>query len=132
MTAYAAAHGLDFVPFAEKPIHPGIPFSYGKQLGITNVMRSVSDRPMEFGNFSYAWPLTGEQPLAQAWDFAYMAIKLDRTLPHISLQAKGSPVLWDVSGGIPVGPSLDQLYELEGDFNTVSYTHLTLPTILLV
>jgi hypothetical protein len=119
--AYATSHHFEFVPFADKPIYAGTPFGYGKPLGVTNVMRSKSGRPMEFGNFSYAFPLAGENALANAWDFAYLALKLDRNLPQISLQAKGSPVLWDISGQFPVGPDLLQRLTLEGDFNKYFY-----------
>jgi hypothetical protein len=115
--AYAAAHQLEFVPFADHPIYPGTPFGFGKPLGISNLFRSTTGRPFEFGNFSYATPLYGDHPLSSAWDFAYLAIKLDRRLPQISLQSKGSPVLWNLSVGPPVGPSLSQLFKLEGDFH---------------
>ena len=118
--SYATAHSLEFVPFAEKPIYQGTPFHYGKPLGVSNVFRATSGRPMEFGNFSYSWPLQGDDALKYVWDFAYLAIKLDRRLPQISLQSKGSPVLWDISGS-PVGPDLSQLLTLEGDFNRYFY-----------
>ncbi len=118
--SYASTHSLEYVPFAEKPIYPGTPFRYGHPLGVSTVFRSTSGRPIEFGNFSYTFPLQGEDALKYAWDFAYLAIKLDRKLPQISLQSKGSPVLWDISG-IPVGPDLTQLLKLEGDFNRYFY-----------
>lgn len=121
MAAYADAHGLSFSLVKAAPLHAGTPLSYGKQLGVFNVMGSTSGRPMEFGNFSYAWPLYGEDALCRSWDFAYLAIKLDRSLPHVSLQAKQSVVLWDLSAGIPVGPSQDQRLELEGDFRKYFY-----------
>lgn len=109
------------MPHAAAPVHAGTPFGYGRQLGVFNLMRSTTGRAIEFGNFSYAFPLRGEDPLSQSWDFAYLAVKLDRQLPRISLQAKGSPVLWDMSGTIPVGPSLLQRHRLEGDFNKYFY-----------
>jgi hypothetical protein len=115
--AYAAAHGLEFVPFAPKPIYRGTPLGFGQQLGVSNVLRASSGRPMEFGNFSYAWPLVGENALAWAWDYGYLALKLDRKLPQILLQSKWSPILWDHSQGYTVGPEIEQRLLLEGNFN---------------
>jgi hypothetical protein len=121
MDAYASLHGLDYAPYADEPIFKGSPFYYGKLLGVGNVFRGRTGRQMEFGNFTYAWPLQGDNALIYSWDFAYLAIKLDRKLPQISLQAKGSPVLWDTTQGLPIGPSLTQLFKLEGDFNKYFY-----------
>lgn len=118
---FARVTGLAYRASMPDPIHRGTPLTYGRQLPVRTVFRTLSGRATEFGNFSYAWPVAGDHALAYRNDYAYLAIQLDRALPHISLQAKGSPVLWDTTAGFPVGPDLTQRFELEGDFRKHFY-----------
>ena len=110
--AFAAANGLLYSRRDKDPNYPGTLFAVGSNRRVTDHLRSTSGRFFDLGSYHFETP-AGRTDLKQR--FGFIAIQLDRRLPHMLLEAKGHERWAD--GGVPIAIDRDQVLSLEGDFD---------------
>lgn len=111
ITRFAAANGLDYAVKTPRPNFPGAIFALGSSRQAPERLYRGGDRPLDLGNYQYT---TGSGKSRRTHNWGYLAIKLDRMLPHMILDAKANNFL---GTNLPVSFSRDQVLSLEGDFD---------------
>jgi len=119
---FAAANGLQYDPVAGHPPLGGALFEFLSATTVTDRFRSTSGRELEIGSIrgtvgggqkrqEGAWTVTTSYSTTTVRSYGYMAMQLDRALPHIVLDARsnGSSIPMPIGGG--------QKLSLEGDFD---------------
>jgi hypothetical protein len=108
---FAKANGLIFSPVDPNPNYPGAIFGAGHSRSAYEHFRSASDRYLDFGNYRYTTG-SGKNRTTHTWGF--MALQLDRALPHMVLDSQANNFL---GSNLPASFSKDQVLSLEGDFD---------------
>jgi hypothetical protein len=109
---FAKANGLIFSPADANPQYPGAIFGLGRARSAYEHFRSASDRFLDFGNYRYTTG-SGKNSTTHTWGF--MAMQLDRALPHMVLDSKANNGLF--GSNLPAAFTKDQVLSLEGDFD---------------
>ena len=117
LDAFARANGMIFSPRDANPAYPGAIFGVGGSRTAAEHLRSATDRFLDYGNYQFTTS-NGKNTTTHTWGF--LALQLDRTLPHMMLDATGNNTMF----GMGLGGAFDrsQVLQLEGDFNS----HFTL------
>ncbi|EAR25161.1 hypothetical protein A20C1_01196 [marine actinobacterium PHSC20C1] len=118
MNKFAEDNGLTFTPLDTRINYPGLIFDEGGTRSIRNRFRSSEGRTLDYGNYRY---VTGSGKNRQTHNWGFMALELDRALPHMVLDARSNNKLFGVSN-LPQSFAKNQVLKLEGDFNA----HFTL------
>ncbi|WP_219948819.1 hypothetical protein [Salinibacterium sp. M195] len=118
MSRFAEANNLSFAPLETKISYPGLIFGEGGARAIRNRFQSASGRGLDYGNYEYT---TGSGKNRRTHNWGYLALQLDRALPHMVLDARANNQLFGISN-LPLTFSKNQVLKLEGDFNS----HFTL------
>lgn len=118
MDKFAGDNELVFSPLDRTASYPGLIFSQGGSRAIHNRFRSASGRTLDYGNYRYT---TGSGKNRQTHNWGFMALELDRALPHMVLDAAANNQLFGVTN-LPQAFAKNQVLRLEGDFNS----HFTL------
>lgn len=111
LTRFATANSLGYAANAAGPGYPGSIFALGRAQQVPEHLYRGGDRPLDLGNYRYT---TGSGKNRKTHDWGYVAIKLDRMLPQMILDAKANNFL---GTNLPVSFSRDQVLSLEGDFD---------------
>ncbi|MGV8850952.1 MAG: hypothetical protein ACOH1M_00110 [Rhodoglobus sp.] len=118
MNKFAEDNALTFAPLDTTISYPGLIFEHGGSRSIRNRFRSTDGRSLDYGNYRY---VTGSGKNRRTHNWGYLALELDRALPHMVLDARSNNQLFGVSN-LPQSFAKNQVLKLEGDFNT----HFTL------
>ena len=110
--AFARANGMIFSPKDPNPAYPGAIFGMGSSRTAAEHLRSATDRFLDYGNYQFTTS-DGKNQTTHNWGF--LALQLDRTLPHMLLDATGNNGLFGT--GLGSGFDRSQVLRLEGDFN---------------
>lgn len=113
LDAFARANGMVFSPRDASPAYPGAIFGVGGGRTTTEHFRSADDRFLDYGNYQFVTS-NGKSSTTHTWGF--LALHLDRTLPHMVLDASGNNGLFGTST-LPATFDKSQVLSLEGDFN---------------
>ncbi len=112
LVGFAEANGFAFSPRDPEPSYPGMIFRIGRQRqAIDHIVRAVP-RFLDIGNFRYT---TGSGKSQQIHVWGFMALRLDRHVPHMLLDARANDVLG--MSNLPAAFARDQVLSLEGDFD---------------
>ena len=113
MHRFAQANGLLYEPKSAAPTYPGLIFGVGDSRAVTDHFRTTESRYLDFGNLTYSTG-SGRSRTTHRWGF--MALHLDRALPHMVLDSRRNN---GMLGGtnLPSLFSRDQTLSLEGDFD---------------
>src|SRR5690554_5688615 len=104
---FAAANGFVFSPHDADPEYPVSVFEGGTSSALVDHLRSRHDDGLDYGT---ARRLTKSGDRTSSEEFAYIALRLDRALPHVMLDAtanRGRTAILD----------RQQKLSLEGDFD---------------
>lgn len=112
MDRFARANGFSFSPADPDPGYPGAIFQVGDSRQATEHFRTVEGRFLDFGNYQYTTG-SGKNRTTRIWGF--LAIELDRKLPHMVLDSKANNGLFGGTN-LPATFDKDQILSLEGDF----------------
>jgi hypothetical protein len=104
---FAAANGLTFSTRDDNPTYPGSVFEGGTSSALVDHLRSRADDGLDYGT---AWRITKAGNRTSSEEFAYIALRLDRVLPHIMLDAKRNRSRTAIL-------RKEQVLSLEGDFD---------------
>lgn len=110
---FAAANGLIFSPSDANPQYPGAIFGQGRSRVATDHLRSAADRFLDYGNYRY---VTGSGKSQTTHHWSFLALQLDRSLPHMVLDSKANNGLFGGTN-LPTVFRKDQVLSLEGDFD---------------
>ena len=113
LTRFAAANGFAFTPQVANPELAGAIFSQGHAREAINRLTASTGRHLEIGNYRYK---TGSGKEERTHDWGYLALHLDRTLPHMVLDSRANNGLFGGSN-LPAAFSKNQVLSLEGDFD---------------
>ncbi len=113
MSRFAAANGLRFEPVSDAPSYPGAIFGVGTSRQVTDHFRTTDDRYLDFGNYRY---VTGSGKNRSTHHWGFLALHLDRALPHMLLDSRANNGLLG-STNLPAVFSREQVLSLEGDFD---------------
>ena len=113
MDRFARANGLVFSPSDPNPSYPGAIFSIGDSRKTIEHFRTSEGRFLDFGNYQYTTG-SGKNRSTRTWGF--LALELDRKLPHMVLDTKANNGLFGGTN-LPATFSKDQVLSLEGNFN---------------
>jgi hypothetical protein len=125
LTAFADSNGLRYEPTAAAPPHGGALFEYLQQASVSDRFTS-SDGRIEVGNIEGT--VGGSQSrtdgnvtttvsygTSSRRSYGYLAVRLDRALPHLVLDATRNDRTFGSS--IPMPIASGQTLSLEGDFD---------------
>lgn len=118
MNKFADDNDLTFAPLDTTIDYPGLIFGQGGAKKIRNRFQGADGRRLDYGNYEYT---TGSGKNRQTHNWGFLAIELDRALPHMVLDAKANNQLFGISN-LPQAFAKSQVVKLEGDFNS----HFTL------
>ena len=104
------------------PDYPGAIFGVGDSRAVWEHLYRADGRYLDLGNYQYT---TGSGRERQVHRWGYIAIKLDRAVPHMVLDAKSNNSLFGFSN-LPTAFNRKQVLALEGDFDR--YFTLYCPT----
>lgn len=111
LSRFAKANGLVFAANPPVPAYPGAIFGIGSARAVPEQLYRQDGRYVDIGNLRYT---TGSGKNRTTHNWGYVAIKLDRMLPHMILDAKANNFL---GTNLPVSFSRGQVLSLEGDFD---------------
>lgn len=114
---FARENGLRFQASDTATPSAGSIFQVGDARVVSNRISS-SDASLDIGNYSYS---VGAGKSRQFYDWGYLAIRLERVLPHFVLDSTSNNGRFG-SGRLPASFDKRQVLPLEGDFNA----HFTL------
>ena len=117
LTHFAAANQLTY-GHDDTVAHPGVIFGTGTERTVERRLTTTAGRRVEIGNYRYTVP--GEdQKSGTVHGWGYVAITLDRRLPHLLLDAKGNDgsVFGLRRSNLPVDLAPDQKLSLGGEFD---------------
>ena len=112
LNGFAVANGFVFSPSDASPNYPGSIFGLGHTRVASDHLRTSTGRFLDYGNYTYA---TGSGKSRAEHKWGYLAFNLDRSLPHMVLDAKSNNSLF--GSNLPNAFSADQVLSLEGDFD---------------
>lgn len=113
LDSFATANGFVFSPRDVAPSYPGAIFNQGHSREALNHIRSSDGRFIDIGNYKY---VTGSGKNSTTHDWGFMAFRLDRSLPHIVLDARANNGLFGGTN-LPAFFAKEQKLSLEGNFN---------------
>lgn len=113
LRAFAEANNLSYLTDQRYDGRPGVIFNEGDDRRFSELLVTMDERPIEFGNYQYE---TGSGKNRQTHVVGFVHVKLPRRLPNMVLDAKSNNFFGKFSN-LPVGFSRDQVLQLEGDFN---------------
>lgn len=111
LVRFAHANGFTFSARDSSPAYPGIIFRIGRERKALDHIARFSPRFLDIGNFQYTTG-SGKNKKTRVWGF--MALRLDRRVPHMLLDAKANNLL---GSNLPAQFSKSQVLSLEGDFD---------------
>ena len=114
---FARENGMRFRASDSTIPTAGSIFHLGDGQTVSNRL-TADDGSLDIGNYSYG---VGTGKGRQLYDWGYLAIRLERTLPHLVLDSTSNNGRFG-SGRLPATFHSSQVLSLEGDFNT----HFTL------
>lgn len=91
LSRFASANGLEFSATGLAPSYPGMIFNVGSARRVPERITRPSDPFFDFGNLTYT---TGSGKNKKVHNWSYVALKLDRMLPQIVLDAKSNHFLF--------------------------------------
>jgi len=111
LEGFARSNKLKFSPLDADPQYPGAIFSSGGSRAAYDHLRAEEGRFVDYGNYRYVTS-NGKSSTTHTWGF--LALHLDRSLPHIVLDSLANNGIF--------GSSLstydkNQVLSLEGDFD---------------
>jgi hypothetical protein len=112
LSRFAEANGLVYSPGDPSPGYAGSIFGLGGSRQVSDHMRSASGRFIDYGNYHY---MTSNGKNQQRHDWGFLAMRLDRPLPHMVLDAKANDGIF--ASSLPATFSRNQRLSLEGDFD---------------
>lgn len=113
LDAFATANGMTYSPRSGAPAYPGAIFGIGSSRTAHDQLTATTPRFIDMGRYTYT---TGSGKNRSTHDWGYLAMRLDRALPHMVLDSKKNNGLFGAST-LPVSFDRDQVLSLEGDFN---------------
>lgn len=113
LATFAAANDLLYYPSAEGPGYAGAIFGHGSGRRIKDHFYRAEGRVLDYGNYEYS---TGSGKSRRTHQWWFLALRLDRRLPHMVLDSRANNLLFG-STNLPVAFSKDQALSLEGDFD---------------
>jgi hypothetical protein len=117
LTRFAAANHLRY-GHDDTVAYPGVIFDTGTDRTAERRLTTTAGRRVEIGNYRYT--ITGEnRDDARVYGWGYVAITLDRRLPHLLLDAKANDrsVFGIKTSNLPVDLVKDQRLSLGGEFD---------------
>ena len=117
ITRFAAANNLRY-GHDEAVSYPGVIFGTGIDRTAERRLTTTAGRRVEIGNYRYT--ITAEnRENSQVYGWGYVAISLDRRLPHLLLDAKANDnsVFGIKTSNLPVDLARDQRLSLGGEFD---------------
>ena len=117
ITRFAAANDLRY-GHDEVVSYPGIIFGTGIERTAERRLTTTAGRRLEIGNYRYTIPAENREN-SQVYGWGYVAITLDRRLPHLLLDAKANDrsVFGIKTSNLPVDLARDQRLSLGGEFD---------------
>ena len=117
ITRFAAANDLRY-GHDEVVSYPGVIFGTGIERTAERRLTTTAGRRVEIGNYRYTMPSENREN-ARVYGWGYVAITLDRRLPHLLLDAKAndSSVFGIKTSNLPVDLVRDQRLSLGGEFD---------------
>ncbi|NQX26771.1 hypothetical protein HQQ81_05325 [Microbacteriaceae bacterium VKM Ac-2854] len=114
--AFARANALGYTSMQPDPRHDGAIFALGRDRAAHHVFRSTSEPVIEIANYSYV-TTSDDNETTHVW--GYLALKLERRLPHLVLDARSndSSFFGIRSSNLPASFAAGQRLSLEGDFD---------------
>ncbi|QAY73229.1 hypothetical protein ET445_07585 [Agromyces protaetiae] len=110
---FARANGLGSQPLVPGPSYPGLLFDVGSGRTVGDRVFALDGRFFDIGNYTFVTS-NGKQSVAHPWH--YLALRLDRRMPHFVLDAKADDL---IGSNLPAGFGKNQVLSLEGDFDRV-------------
>jgi len=113
---FAQVNGFTIQDSISYPAYKGLIFDIGSNRMASNVITCTKPRPFQIGNYSY---VIGSDDNKTTFSYGFVAIQLDRNLPHMVLDSKKNDTkTFGISfSNLPVSFDKDQVLSLEGDFN---------------
>ncbi len=111
LSRFSRANGLVFSVDGTVPSYPGMIFGVGAERKVPSRIFHPADPFLDVGNLRYT---TGSGKNKQEHKWTYIALKLNRMVPNMILDAKSNNFLWT---NLPQTFSRDQVLSLEGDFD---------------
>ncbi|GLI25862.1 hypothetical protein ARHIZOSPH14_01040 [Agromyces rhizosphaerae] len=119
LASFARANGFDYEPTRPGRRHEGVVFHVGSSRRDEDVFHFLPDEPgqreVEVGTHVYEEKSSSRRD-ATEHRWGYLAVRLDRRLPHLLLDATRNDGAFGVSN-LPIGFAKDQRLSLEGDFD---------------
>ena len=117
ITRFAAANNLRY-GHDEVVSHPGVIFGTGIDRIAERRLTTTAGRRLEIGNYRYTIRAENQEN-SQVYGWGYVAITLDRRLPHLLLDAKANDrsVFGIKTSNLPVDLARDQRLSLGGEFD---------------
>jgi hypothetical protein len=117
ITRFAAANELRY-GHDDSVAYPGIIFGPGTDRTAERRLTTTAGRRLEIGNYRYTIS-SDDQENAKVYGWGYVAITLDRRLPHLLLDAKAnnSSVFGIRKSNLPIDLAKDQRLSLGGEFD---------------
>ena len=117
MTRFAAANNLRY-GHDEVVSYPGVIFDTGIDRTAERRLTTTAGRRLEIGNYRYTISAENKEN-SQVYGWGYVAITLDRRLPHLLLDAKANDnsVFGIKTSNLPVDLARDQRLSLGGEFD---------------
>ena len=117
LTRFATANNLRY-GHDEAVSYPGVIFGSGIDRIAERRLTTTAGRRLEIGNYRYTIRAEN-QDNSQVYGWGYVAITLDRRLPHLLLDAKAndSSVFGIRTSNLPVDLASDQRLSLGGEFD---------------
>jgi hypothetical protein len=112
-TRFASRNQLMYSPGTKNPAYPGLIFSIGDARHTSDNYHSLAAPRFDIGNYRYTTG-SGKQKETHTW--GYLALQLERKLPHMVLDATGNNGLLGGST-LPTSFRRNQRLSLEGDFD---------------
>ena len=117
LVGFAGTNGLRY-GHDETASYPGVIFGAGADRTVERRLSTTSGRHVEIGNYRYV--VRGDDSdQVRVYGWGYVAIKLDRRLPHLLLDAKANnrSVFGIQASNLPVDLVGDQKLTLGGEFD---------------
>lgn len=111
LSRFAEANGLSFTSNGIVPNYPGAIFRVGSSRRVPERLSRAEKPAVDLGNLTY---VTGSGKNRKTHNWGYLAIKLDRKLPQMVLDAKSNNFF---GTNLPAKFSRNQVLSLEGDFD---------------
>jgi hypothetical protein len=117
ITRFAAANNLRY-GHDEVVSHPGVIFGAGIDRIAERRLTTTAGRRLEIGNYRYTIRAENQEN-SKVYGWGYVAITLDRRLPHLLLDAKANDrsVFGIKTSNLPVDLARDQRLSLGGEFD---------------